>query len=56
MASHGHGASVRPTVTPQGHGKYLVTGVSLFMAGTWELRTDVSGPRTDSLAPSFEVQ
>lgn len=56
MVSHGHGASVRPTVTAQGQGKYLVTGVSLFMAGRWELRTEVSGPTSDSLAPAFEVQ
>ena len=56
MPAHGHGASVRATVAAQGGGRYLITGVSLFMAGHWELRSDFSGPRSDHVAPSFEVE
>lgn len=50
-----HG-SIEPTITPQGEGKYLVTDVDLFMAGLWELRTTISGPRSDHVAPRFEIQ
>lgn len=47
MTSHGHGASVKPTVTPKGGGRYVVSNVSLFMPGSWELRTNLSGPLED---------
>jgi hypothetical protein len=43
MSGHGHGTSVTPNVTPQGAGKYLVENVSLYMPGTWTLRTTIAG-------------
>jgi hypothetical protein len=56
MPAMGHGSSVVPTVTPEGGGKYHVTGVYLFMPGTWELRiTFTSGASRDHAAPSFDV-
>jgi len=55
MPAMGHGASVQPTVTPQGEGKYLVDNVYLFMPGVWELRSVFAGSSTDRAAPSFQV-
>jgi hypothetical protein len=55
MPAHNHGTSVVPTVAAEGQGKYLVTGVDLFMPGHWELRTTFSGPVTDHAAPAFDV-
>ncbi len=55
MPQDNHGASIAPVVTSEGSGKYLVTGVDLFMPGRWELRTTFSGPVTDHAAPAFDV-
>jgi hypothetical protein len=55
MPAMGHGTSIVPTVTPQGDGKYLVTNLSFFMPGTWELRTTFSGAVTDHAVVSFQV-
>ena len=55
MPAMGHGTSVRPTVTPKSGGTYVVTNVNLFMPGEWELRTSVSGPLTDHVAPRLTV-
>ncbi len=57
MPVMGHGASVKPTVkrgdTP---GTYVVDGVSLFMPGTWELRTTLArGSTVEHATPSFQV-
>jgi hypothetical protein len=51
-----HGTSVTPTVMAEGGGKYLVTGLYLFMPGIWELQTALSGAKTDSVDPQFNVQ
>lgn len=51
-----HGTSVTPEVMAQGGGKYLVTNLYLFMPGLWQLKTTVSGAKTDSVDPQFEVQ
>lgn len=51
-----HGTSVTPTATAEGGGKYLVTGLYLFMPGIWELQTTLSGAKTDSVDPQFDVQ
>jgi YtkA-like len=56
MPAMGHGASVKPTWAPSGGGTYVISGVSLYMAGLWELRTSISGAVSDSLAPSVEVE
>lgn len=56
MVSHAHGTSVTPNVTPLGDGRYLAERVSLFMPGTWQLRTTfVEGTVTDRAAPSLDV-
>jgi hypothetical protein len=55
MPAMNHGA-IMATITPQGHGKYLVTEVDLYMAGLWELRTTISGPVSDHVAPQFEIR
>jgi YtkA-like len=49
-----HGA-IMATVAPEGSGKYLVTEVDLYMAGLWELRTTISGPLSDHVAPQFQI-
>lgn len=55
MPAMGHGASTKPSVTAEGNGRYVITGVELFMPGTWELRTQIKGTQEDSAAPSFEI-
>ena len=55
MAAHGHGSSVIPTVTPQGGGRYQLTNVYLYMAGTWELRLTFSGSESDTATPIFDI-
>jgi hypothetical protein len=55
MPAMGHGASVKPTVVAQGSGRYLVTNVSLFMPGRWELRTTLTGPTTSHASPVLTV-
>jgi hypothetical protein len=49
-----HG-SLPPSVTAQGDGKYLVTNLDLYMAGRWQLRTNVSGVMTDHVTPDFSI-
>ena len=56
MPAMGHGTSIEPVVTPKGEGKYLVTQVSLFMPGEWQLRTSIGGQVSDHVAPSFSIQ
>jgi hypothetical protein len=55
MPAHGHGTSVATSVTAQGGGLYLVDQLYLYMAGTWELRTTISGAMTDAAVPAVEV-
>jgi hypothetical protein len=55
MPAMGHGASLTPSVAEQPAGTYVVSDVDFFMPGTWELRTSISGPRSDSAAPSFQI-
>jgi hypothetical protein len=55
MPAMGHGASLTPTVTEEPAGTYVVGDVDFFMPGTWELRTSISGARSDSVAPSFQI-
>jgi hypothetical protein len=44
MPDHGHGSSVKPTVTPKGGGTYEVTNVYLPMPGLWRLTVTVQMP------------
>jgi hypothetical protein len=55
MPAMNHGSSAIPTVMPEGHGKYLVTEVYLFMPGLWQLRTSFSGGVTDHVTPAVEI-
>jgi YtkA-like len=54
MPAMNHGA-IMATITPEGGGKYLVSEIDLYMAGLWELKTTISGPVSDYVAPRFEV-
>jgi YtkA-like len=55
MPAMGHGASVPPSVAETTPGIYVVSNVSFFMPGTWELRTTISNALTDYVAPSFQI-
>jgi hypothetical protein len=55
MASHGHGASVVPSVSVESGGRYVVTDVDLFMPGQWTLRTTIEGAATDHVALAIDV-
>ena len=54
MPEMGHGASITPTVTDEGGGRYVVSDVQWVMPGDWELRTSI-GPGQDSATPSFQI-
>ena len=47
MSAMGHGASVKPTATARGRGRYVLSNVDFFMPGRWELRTTITGPVED---------
>jgi hypothetical protein len=55
MPAMGHGTSIVPTVTPELNGKYLISGVDLFMPGLWQLRLTIAGSSEDYAAPAFEI-
>jgi hypothetical protein len=55
MAAHGHGTSARPSVTPEGRGRYVLHNVNLFMPGEWQLKISLSGSLTDHAAPVVSV-
>ena len=50
-----HGTSTTPDVSETAPGVYVVNHVALFMPGTWQLRTDISGPLVDHVAPSLQI-
>lgn len=56
MPAMGHGASLTPIVQEGPPGTYVITDVDFFMAGTWEVRTNITGDAaTDYVAPSFQI-
>jgi len=55
MPSMGHGASTEPTVAAMGGGRFVVSGVDLFMPGRWELRTTTSGSVDDSAIIPLQI-
>ncbi len=55
MPAMGHGSSVQPTVTAESDGRYLLSNVSLYMPGHWELRTTFSNGVEDSATPAFDI-
>ena len=58
MPAHGHGTSVRPTVTARGDGVYDIDSVLFFMDGRWELRSEIVAPAQDSdaVTATFDVR
>ena len=58
MPAMGHGASVKPSVTPGTEpGVYTVSNVNLFMPGLWEIRATIGGAaQPDHATAQFEVQ
>jgi hypothetical protein len=56
MPAMAHGMSLTPEITAKGGGVYEIDNLEFAMPGTWELRTDFSGPVTDHATPSFQVQ
>ena len=52
MPDHGHGASVVPTISALGGGRYAVANVDLFMAGVWTVTFSIHLPSgaTDTVA------
>lgn len=55
MPSHGHGASVKPSVEAKTGGIYVLHDVDLFMAGDWELRLTFSGTANDHATPKITI-
>jgi hypothetical protein len=55
MPAMGHGASVVPTVSEEGGGRYVAREVDLFMPGRWELRTTFSGSVSDHATVVFDI-
>jgi hypothetical protein len=55
MPAMAHGTSVTPTVAEASPGVYVVSRVDLFMPGTWQLRTDITGPLEDHATLSLEI-
>jgi len=51
-----HGASLRPVVSAQGNGQYIVSNLTLFMPGLWQLQTSISGVLEDRATPTLEVR
>lgn len=56
MPAMGHGSAVKPTSNEPEPGTYELTGVVMFMPGTWQLRTNVAGSITDHVVPTFQVR
>jgi hypothetical protein len=55
MPAMGHGASVAPTVTAVGDGRYQIDDVDFFMPGEWVLKTSIAGGSTDAVTPDFQI-
>ena len=52
MPEHGHGTSIKPTITPGADGTYEIAPVNLFMPGLW--RITISGAAAGSPADAVE--
>lgn len=55
MPDMGHGASVKPAVVALGGGRFEVDNVTMFMAGRWELRIQITGAVEDSAKVVFQI-
>ena len=57
MPEHRHGMNYRPSVSPQGAGRYRAEGLMLHMAGRWELVFEIrAAGRTERLAQNLRVE
>lgn len=58
MPAHGHGAHGTPVITPLGDGIYRVESLAMTMAGTWQLRIEMTGEGgfIDHATTDLEVQ
>jgi len=56
MPAMGHGTSELPSVSETSPGHYELSNLVLYMAGTWELRTHLSGQTPDDVTPTFSVR
>jgi len=54
MPDHGHGSSVKPTVTAKGGGVYDVSNVYLPMPGLWRLTVTVQMPNVAAQDAAFQ--
>ena len=54
MPDHGHGSSVKPTVTAKGGGLYDVANVYLPMPGLWRLTVTVQMPNVAAQDAAFQ--
>jgi hypothetical protein len=55
MPAMGHGASTKPAVADEGGGKYVASGLDLFMPGRWELRTTFTGAASDHATVVLDI-
>jgi hypothetical protein len=59
MPLMGHGADLTPTTSAKGQGRYVITNVSLFMPGEWQLRFQIAGDKLPAggcrAAPTYNV-
>jgi hypothetical protein len=56
MPEHRHGMNYRPSVKPQGGGRWRVEGLMFHMPGRWELQFDVQAAgRTERLLDSVAL-
>jgi len=56
MPAMAHGSSLRPTVSAEGRGRYVIGNLGLFMPGLWQLRTSISGAVDDRVTVAIEVR
>ena len=55
MPAHGHGATVRPSITESGAGTYTIENLLFYMSGHWELHTTIDADFDDVADPSLDV-
>jgi YtkA-like len=55
MPAHGHGTTLRPTVSESAGGVYTIGNLLFFMSGHWELRTRFGTDFNDVAVPSLDV-
>ena len=56
MPEHKHGMNYRPSVTPQGAGRYRAEGLMFHMPGRWELVFELRGADTAPLRLTQSLQ